>query len=192
TAFTPEYKTAANAKIPSLSAVVFDEWLDHATNSRWTDLKRVIDSTFTTQTAPAGPLWGSTNLSGSSSHLDQLIDRKVAEKMESVITELELGAPKKFKKALIVDRNAKSATTKGYLKCQMTGEEHYKGIKRAFDQQQGLVLMVLDNNICNDEAEPSKKKFSELEFETLRTPGLYKFKSMTSENLRYTPIPTHP
>jgi len=52
TAFTPEYKTAANAKIPSLSAVVFDEWLDHATNSRWADLKRVIDFTLTTQNAP--------------------------------------------------------------------------------------------------------------------------------------------
>ncbi|PRP73056.1 hypothetical protein PROFUN_16876, partial [Planoprotostelium fungivorum] len=90
----------------------------------------------------AGPGQGATP-TGSSSHLDQLIDRKVAEKMgefmsryslafsqiwtESVITELELGAPKRFKKALIVDRNAKSATRKGYLKCQMTGEEHYKG-----------------------------------------------------------------
>ncbi|PRP76631.1 hypothetical protein PROFUN_14916 [Planoprotostelium fungivorum] len=165
---------------------------------------------------------------------------------ESVITEPELGAPKRFKKALIVDRNAKSVSTKlsnvyvlkpirpqekGYLKCQMTGEEHYKGyvnaahilperavaflpvfglktddinsvrnglllcrgIERAFDQQQicfidagpqGLILMVLDNNIRDDEAEPSRKKFSELEFETLSTPGLYSFKSLTSENLR--------
>lgn len=53
-AFTPEYKTDANAKIPSLSAVVFDEWLDHAINSRWTDLKRVIDFTLAAQTAPSG------------------------------------------------------------------------------------------------------------------------------------------
>jgi hypothetical protein len=52
--------------------------------------------------------------------------------------------------------------------------------------------MVLDNNIRDDEAEPSRKKFSELEFETLSTPGLYSFKSLTFENLRYTPIPTHP
>ncbi|PRP73326.1 hypothetical protein PROFUN_16386, partial [Planoprotostelium fungivorum] len=49
---------------------------------------------------------------------------------------------------------------------------------------QGLILMVLDNNICDDDAEPSRKKFSELEFKTLNTPDLYSFKSLTSENLR--------
>ncbi|PRP75691.1 hypothetical protein PROFUN_15399 [Planoprotostelium fungivorum] len=96
TAFTPEYKTAANAKIPSLSAVVFDEWLDHATNSRWADLKRVIDST---QTAPTGEasmgLYGPQALARIAAALEDLILSRSAIELikKSVFYFSENGSP---------------------------------------------------------------------------------------------------
>ncbi|PRP74163.1 hypothetical protein PROFUN_16330 [Planoprotostelium fungivorum] len=90
---------------------------------------------------------------------------------ESVITELELGAPKNvFVLSEVSDdrRRALQSVRNGLLLC--------RGIERAFDQQQGLVLMVLDNNI----REPSRKKFPELEFETLRSPGTPPYRRILS------------
>ncbi|PRP74201.1 hypothetical protein PROFUN_16335 [Planoprotostelium fungivorum] len=64
------------SKDTAFLAVVFNEWLDHATNSHWADLKRVIDSNLAAQPAPARPLWGSMGLYGALWALAQLAAAK--------------------------------------------------------------------------------------------------------------------